>query len=67
MIGILIRVPWSFISIFTPLGIVGFAFGSGIDFFIRGLYYNRECTKSVKKWEQAQIKSFELGKIETVA
>ena len=42
LVGLLIIVPWSFLSIFTPLGIVGFALGLGIDFFVRGLYYANE-------------------------
>lgn len=29
-------------------GIVGFAFGSGIDFFVRGIYYAIECKKYVE-------------------
>ena len=48
LIGIVIRVPWSFLSIYTPLGIVGFALGSGIDFFVRGIYYAIECKKYVE-------------------
>lgn len=48
LIGIVIRVPWSFLSIYTPLGIVGFALGSGIDFLIRGIYYAIECKKYVE-------------------
>lgn len=55
LIGILVRVPISIISLMIPIGIYGFAFGSGIDFFVRGLYYTRECNKAVKKWEQTQI------------
>ena len=47
LIGVLIRVPLSFISIVTPIGIYGFAFGSGIDFLLRGLYYSRQVRKSV--------------------
>ena len=48
LLGIVIRVPWSFLSIYTPLGIVGFALGSGIDFFVRGIYYVIECKKYVE-------------------
>lgn len=55
LIGILVRIPISIISLMTPIGIYGFAFGSGIDFFIRGLYYTRECDKAVKRYEQVQI------------
>ena len=29
-------------------GIVGFALGSGIDFFVRGIYYAIECNKYVE-------------------
>ena len=29
-------------------GIVGFALGSGLDFFVRGLYYAIECKKYVE-------------------
>lgn len=47
LIGILVRVPISKISLMTPIGIYGFAFGSGIDFFVRGLFYTRKCTKAV--------------------
>lgn len=61
LIGILVRVPISIISLMTPIGIYGFAFGSGIDFFVRGLYYTRECTKAVKKWEQTQVKCLSSG------
>ena len=48
LIGIVIRVPWSFLSIYTPLGIVGFALGPGIDFFVRGIFYAIECKKYVE-------------------
>lgn len=67
LIGTVIRVPISIISIITPIGIYGFAFGSGIDFLIRGLYYTRECNKSVKRWEQTQTKSLEQSEIKAVA
>lgn len=45
LIGMLIRVPWSFLSIYTPLGIIGFALASGIDFFVRGIYYANDGKK----------------------
>lgn len=48
LVGVLIRVPWSFLSIYTPLGIVGFALGSGIDFLIRGIYYAIESKKYIE-------------------
>lgn len=48
LVGIVIRVPWSFLSIYTPLGIVGFALGSGIDFFVREIYYAKEGKKYVE-------------------
>lgn len=38
LIGILVRVPISLISIFTPIGIYGFAFGVSIDFMARFIY-----------------------------
>lgn len=46
LVGLLIIVPWSFLSIFTPLGIIGFALGSGIDFFVREIYYSIEGKKN---------------------
>lgn len=48
LVGIAIRVPWSFLSIYTPQGIIGFALGSGIDFLIRGIYYAVESKKYVE-------------------
>lgn len=37
------------ISITTSIGIYGFALGSGIDFFIRGLYYKYKSINLVNK------------------
>lgn len=48
-IGVIVRIPIAVISILTPIGIYGFAFGSGIDFLIRGLYYSRQVKKLVVK------------------
>lgn len=49
LVGIIVRVPIALIGGFTPVGIYAFAFGSGIDFLFRGLYYRRESLKIVKK------------------
>lgn len=38
LVGILVRGPISIISIFTPIGIYGFAFGVSIDFIVRYIY-----------------------------
>ena len=48
LVGIIIRVPIAIIGGFTPVGIYAFAFGSGIDFLFRGLYYRRESLKLIK-------------------
>lgn len=48
LVGIIIRVPIAIIGGFTPVGIYAFAFGSGIDFLFRGLYYRRESLKLTK-------------------
>lgn len=47
LVGIFIRIPIAIIGGFTPIGIYAFAFGSGIDFLFRGLYYRRESIKLV--------------------
>lgn len=49
LFGILVRIPIAIISIITPIGIYGFALGSGIDFFIRGLYYKYKSINLVNK------------------
>lgn len=49
LFGILVRIPIAIISITTPIGIYGFALGSGIDFFIRGLYYKYKSINLVNK------------------
>lgn len=49
LFGIIVRVPIAIISITTPIGIYGFALGSGIDFFIRGLYYKYKSINLVNK------------------
>lgn len=49
LFGILVRVPLAIISILTPIGIYGFAFGCGIDFFVRGLYYKYKSINLVNK------------------
>lgn len=49
LIGILVRVPISIISILTPIGIYGFALGCGIDFLIRGIYYKHKSLEVIKK------------------
>lgn len=49
LFGILVRVPIAIISITTPIGIYGFALGSGIDFFIRGLYYKYKSISLVRR------------------
>lgn len=41
LVGIVVRIPLTLISLKT-VGIWGFAFGSGIDFFVRGLYFKRK-------------------------
>lgn len=51
LFGILVRVPIAVISIITPIGIYGFALGSGIDFFVRGLYYKYKSINLVNKEE----------------
>ena len=48
-IGVIVRIPIAVLSILTPIGLYGFAFGSGIDFLIRGLYYSRQVKKLVVK------------------
>ena len=47
LVGILIRVPLAVISIVTPISIVGFALASGIDFFMRGVYYTHYAKKGI--------------------
>ena len=47
LIGILVRIPISIISIMTPLGIYGFAISCPIDFLCRGLYYKYQSKKIV--------------------
>lgn len=47
------RVPISIISILTPIGIYGFAFGCGIDFLIRGIYYKHKSLEVIKKSNKA--------------
>ena len=47
LFGIFVRIPIAIISIVTPIGIYGFALGSGIDFFIRGLYYRHKSIQLV--------------------
>lgn len=49
LFGIIVRVPIAIISITTPIGIYGFALGSGIDFFIRGLYYKYKSINLMNK------------------
>lgn len=49
LFGIIVRVPIAVISITTPIGIYGFALGSGIDFFIRGLYYKYKSINLINK------------------
>lgn len=49
LFGILVRIPIAVISTITPIGIYGFALGSGIDFFIRGLYYKYKSINLVNK------------------
>ena len=49
LFGILVRIPIAIISITTPIGIYGFALGSGIDFFIRGLYYKYKSINLMNK------------------
>lgn len=49
LFGILVRVPIAVISITTPIGIYGFALGSGIDFFVRGLYYKYKSINLINK------------------
>lgn len=49
LFGILVRVPIAVISITTFIGIYGFALGSGIDFFIRGLYYKYKSINLINK------------------
>lgn len=49
LFGILVRIPIAIISITTHIGIYGFALGSGIDFFIRGLYYKYKSINLVNK------------------
>lgn len=49
LFGIIVRVPIAIISITTSIGIYGFALGSGIDFFIRGLYYKYKSINLVNK------------------
>ena len=49
LFGILVRIPIAIISIITPIGIYGLALGSGIDFFIRGLYYKYKSINLVNK------------------
>lgn len=49
LFGILVRIPIAIISITTPIGIYGFALGSCIDFFIRGLYYKYKSINLVNK------------------
>lgn len=42
LVGVFIRVPIALMGAFTPVGIYAFAFGSGIDFLFRGLYYRHK-------------------------
>lgn len=49
LFGILVRIHIDIISITTHIGIYGFALGSGIDFFIRGLYYKYKSINLVNK------------------
>lgn len=48
LIGIIVRIPISLLSILTPLGIYGFAISCPIDFFCRGLYYKYQSIKILK-------------------
>lgn len=48
LIGILVRVPISLISIFTPIGIYGFAFGVSIDFMARFIYWKYKANNIVR-------------------
>ena len=45
LFGIISRTPIAIISVLTPIGIYGFALGSGIDFLVRGIYYWNESKK----------------------
>lgn len=49
LIGIFARFPISLISIFTSIGIYGFAFGVSIDFMARFIYWKYKASNIVKK------------------
>lgn len=51
LIGIIVRIPISLLSILTPLGIYGFAVSCPLDFFCRGLYYKYQSIKILKNTE----------------
>lgn len=51
LIGIIVRIPISLLSILTPLGIYGFAISCPLDFFCRGLYYKYQSIKILKNTE----------------
>lgn len=51
LIGIIVRIPISLLSILTPLGIYGFAVSCPLDFFCRGLYYKYQSIKIIKNTE----------------
>lgn len=56
LFGIFVRIPIAIISIVTPIGIYGFALGSGIDFFIRGLYYRHKSIQLVNNSNIIKVK-----------
>lgn len=48
LVGIMVRIPVAVISIITPIGLIGFALGSSIDFLMRGIFYDYYARKSIK-------------------
>lgn len=48
LIGIIVRIPVSLISILTPLGIYSFEISCSLDFLCRGLYYKYQSKKILK-------------------
>lgn len=48
LIGIAVRVPYTLICYYTPLGLMGFALGTSVDYLFRGMYYYL-CSKRISK------------------
>lgn len=48
LVGIFVRIPIAVISVMTPIGLIGFALGSGIDFLARGIFYEYQARKSIE-------------------